>query len=347
MRLKLVSLFLIFALSACTFQVEVIETPTPQIVEPSLTPFQTSTPIALSATPLPFPPDTPVPPGQVELATFPPPDVLPIVFPVNGTAQIVVGSVGDGLSQKYSLDAFQGQIMAVSILPENPDLQSTFELEIKGSDGTVLCPTQNYGCSFWRGVLPSTQRYFINITPQVGGVFKMRVSINPPGKANQYFAYDDPLGRYSLSFSDEFAPMHYNGIQASKFAPEFALEYIDTKQYVPTNLGEAYFLLGSSTDPQAVATCTEPTSFGAPEEIKGSILINGITFTKGEAAGVGAGNIYEQIFYRTAYSGTCFEVTYFIHYGNIGNYEPGLVHEFDEDALLRSFDQTLSTLVLK
>ena len=259
----------------------------------------------------------------------------------------MAGNIANGYSQTYSLDAFQGQVMSVSILPDDPQAQGTFQLEIKGIDGTILCPVQNQECSFWRGILPSTQEYFIRITPQVGGSFKLRVAINPPGQTYQYFQYDDPLARYSLKFSDEFAPMKYNSVQASKFMPEFALEYIDTKQYEPTNLGEAYFLIGSSTDPQAVATCIEPTVFGAPEEIKGSMLVNGISFTKGQAVGVGAGNIYEQFFYRTAYNGTCFEITYFIHYGNIGNYEPGLVHEFDEDALLQAFDQTLSTLVLK
>ena len=347
MRLKLLSLLLIFGLAACTFQVDIIETPTPQIVEPSLTPFQTSTPVILpdlSATPPPPSTSTPLPPPEPNAQ---PSGTIPIVFAPNGTAQIMVGNIATGYSQTYSLDAFQGQIMSVSILPEDPQTQGTFQFEIKGSDGVVLCPAQNYECSFWRGVLPSTQEYLIKVTPQIGGSFKLRVAINPPGQAKQFFNYDDPLGRYSLTFSDEFAPMQYNGIQAFKFMPEFALEYIDTKQYVPTNLSEAYLFIGSSTDPQAVSTCTAPASLGAPEEPVGSVVIRGIVFAKSQSAGVGAGNIYEQVFYRATYNGTCFEISYFIHYGNIGNYEPGLVHEFDHDALIQAFDQTVSTLVLK
>ena len=141
--------------------------------------------------------------------------------------------------------------------------------------------------------------------------------------------------------------MQYSGVQASKFLPEIALQYIDTKQYVPTNLSEAYFLIGSSADPQAVSTCTDPASLAAPEIVVGIEDINGVAFTKSESIGAAAGNMYEQIFYRTVHQNTCYEITYFIHSTNVGNYTPGTVNEFDRALLLEKFDQTLSTLVLK
>lgn len=341
MRFKLLSLLLIAALSACSFQVDVIETPLPS-----------ATVIAIdTATPTVFPtPDiSATPPALSETAvvsTSPAPDVLPIVFSANATSQNVVGSVSSGSSQTYTLTAMQGQVMAVSIRPEEPSSQGKFHLEIKGRDGTVLCPMQDYVCSFWRGVLPSTQEYSIKVTPQVGGAFTMLVAISPPGQATQQFDYADPQGRYALSYSDEFGPMQYNGVQASKFVPEFALQYIVTKQYVPTNLSEAYFLMGSSTNPQDVSTCTEPASLAAPETVVGTLEINGVVFTKSESVGAAAGNMYEQIFYRAVHENTCYEITYFIHSTNVGNYAPGTVNGFDRDLLLQTFDNVLSTLVL-
>ena len=237
--------------------------------------------------------------------------------------------------------------MSVSILPEKSELQATFQLEIKGQNGVVLCPLKDYSCTFWRGTLPATQEYFITITPQVPAVFSMRIAINPPGSANQYFDYADPQGKFTLSYSDEFAPAQFIGAEVYKFPPQLVLQYIDTQQYVPTNLSEAYFLLGSSDDPQQVSMCTQPISFGGPEEIVDEVTINTVNFTKSQGGGVAAGNIYEQIYYRTLYNGTCYEITYFIHYGNIGAYAPDTVKEFDRTTLLQKFDQTLSTLIFK
>lgn len=348
MRWKCSSLFLAIALSACIFQVDVIETPLPSATVIVESATSTSVPtIDNSATPLPLATVASSTPEQVALSTVLAPDVLPIVFQANGTSQIVVGSIGEGSSQTYSLRASQGQVMSVSILPEKPELQNTFELEIKGADGAILCPVGNFQCPFWRGVLPSTQEYLIKVIPRTGGVFKLRVAINPSGQANQSFDYADPQGRYTLSYSDEFAPMNSGNILPFKFAPDFALQYIETTQYVRTNLSESYFTIGSSTDAQAVATCTEPASLGGPETIPQEVTINGVVYAKSQGTGVAAGNIYDQIFYRTVHRDTCYEITYFMHYTNIGNYEPGAVSEFDRDLLLQKFDEVLSSLVLK
>lgn len=144
-----------------------------------------------------------------------------------------------------------------------------------------------------------------------------------------------------------FAPAFFVGAQVSRIQPELSLQFIDTDSYVNTNLNEAYFLFGSSTDAQIMSTCTQPLSFGGPETIVGEVTINGVTFTKSQGGGVAAGNIYEQTYYRTVHNDTCFEITYFIHYGNIGAYQPGTVHEFDHTALLQKFDQILNTLTLQ
>lgn len=350
MKTKLTLLLLLFA-TACTFQVQVLTTPTPAATEAVLAPSETPTQFAnpeLSATPPPLPTFTPTTtlPPQTQIPTAATGGIQPIVFFENGTYQSVVNDNPSGASQTYSLKAFKGQVMSISIFTESPNQQDAFQLEIKGADGTVLCPHDNNVCSFWRGVLPSTQDYFITVMPHTSGLYKMQVAINPPGQAYQYFNYADPRGRFHFSASDEFALIHFMGTDVSRLQPSIALQYIDTAHLAGTNLDTAYFLIGSSDDPQVVSVCTQPLSLGGPETIVGNATIDGVSFTKSQTTGVGAGNVYEQIYYRTVYNNVCYEITYFMHYGNIGMYDPNTVHEFDRDALLRKFDEVLNTVTL-
>ena len=147
---------------------------------------------------------------------------------------------------------------------------------------------------------------------------------------------------------DDFAPTRFPGPLVYKVEPEIVLQLIDLPFYVNTNLVEAYLLFGSTDESSAVATCTEPVSFGGGESIVGDVNINGNKFVRSEGAGAGAGNVYEQIHHRAAINGYCYEVTFFFHYANIGNYAPNLVvQEFDLTALMQKFEGILSTLVIK
>jgi hypothetical protein len=310
---------------------------------PSPNPDLTATPIPLPATSAP----TPEPTSQGNISEHPEPPVRQIVFSHNATVQSVPGGLDAGESLTYSLNAFQGQVMSVSIHTQQPESQNSFQLEIKGRDGVVLCPIENYGCPFWRGSLPSTQEYFITVSSQVSDLYSMEVAINPIGTANQYFTHSDPLGRFTLSFSDEFSYANYPGAQVYKFRPELVLQYIDTPQYIPTNLSEAYFMIGISDDSRQITTCTEPASISGTETNVGEVNINGISYTRSEVQGAAAGNIYEVIYHRTVQNDRCYEVIYFMHYGNIDNYVPGEVKEFDRAALLQKFEDILATVIYK
>lgn len=352
MKTKLLPLLLLFT-TACTFQVQVLNTPTPQptaleIISPQATPTVLFN-VALSATALPLPtvnaPDivtnTPVP---VQAAN-PGVSASPIQFGPNGTYTDVIDSLAAGKSKTYSVRALKGQVMSVSV-HQNEDTQWTYMIvTVVGADGTRLCATD---CQFWRGVLPSTQDYLVILTASSDAPnFVLRVAVNPPGAETQSIAYENKYRNATLSYTDMFAPAFFPGAEVSKIKPELALQFIDTQSYINTNLNEAYFLFSSSTDPQIVSTCTDVGSFGGPENIVGNVTINGISFTKSQGGGVGAGNIYEQTYFRTAYNGTCYEVTYYIHYGNIGNYSPGTVKEFDKAGLLQKFDEILNTITFK
>jgi hypothetical protein len=220
-----------------------------------------------------------------------------------------------------------------------------FPFEIQGRDGTVLCPTEeNKDCTFWRGVLPLTQDYFITVLS--GGVqtnYMMRVAINPIGQDLQFFGYKNLTTGLTLKYPDTFGPVA--AVPANyKTEPELALQYIDTKNYDKTNLSEAYLMVSSTYKSKVVATCTEPNqNGGAEEKLVGTEGINGYTFTHFSAEGAGAGNYYQQEIYRMANKGVCYEVIYYFHSTNVGNYELGTVSEFDRNAIIQQLYGVFST----
>ncbi len=95
-----------------------------------------------------------------------------------------------------------------------------------------------------------------------------------------------------------------------------------------TNLTEAGVYIGATTSPAIVSSCTK-ASRNADEKAAGRTKINGADFSIFTSTGVGAGNIYETKSYRRLLNGACLEIAELLHSGNIGNYTPGAVKEFD------------------
>jgi hypothetical protein len=269
-----------------------------------------------------------------------------IQFQAGGTWKDTQDSIPSGKSKTYILNAMQGQIMSVSVFAQG-DAWGYFPLQIQGRNGTVLCPVApNTECSFWRGTLPLSQDYFITVKSAGDQTnFTLRVAINPPGKSEQLFAYN--TSQVSLAYSDQFAPAGALSMLNNKTNPQLTLHLIDTSFYVNTNLGEAYFVLGSSSDPQIVAACAQPNQNGIPETPGGNVAVNGYDFAYATLSDAGAGNYYEQHIYRVVNNGSCYEAIYFIHSANIGNFPPGVVKEFDHQSLMNKFNAILSTIQLK
>ena len=152
--------------------------------------------------------------STADFPTFTPPTALPnqpnsIKFAANGTYADITDTIATGASKTYSINAMKGQIMSISILPQIPDGNWGYiPMQIKGADGTVLCPQPvDSQCMFWRGVLPSSQDYFVTLTPNIDvPQFVMRVAINPPGKDIQYFQYSNSATGLSITYPDTFAP---------------------------------------------------------------------------------------------------------------------------------------------
>ena len=77
------------------------------------------------------------------------------------------------------------------------------------------------------------------------------------------------------------------------------------------------------------------------------MTVGSTTYSVATTSGAGAGNFYEELVYAISDSQPCTALRYFIHSMNIGNFEPGVVREFDRAALLNAFDKIRQSLVLQ
>lgn len=113
--------------------------------------------------------------------------------------------------------------------------------------------------------------------------------------------------------------------------------------YEGTNLAEAGVYVGATTSPAIVSACTQPSA-NLNEKSLGTVTINSTDFAVFTSADAGAGNFYESRSYRRVNNGTCLEFNELLHSGNIANYTPGQVVEFDHakfsgilDAIVRTY----------
>lgn len=303
-------------------------------------------------TPIPtFTPQPNVPPSP----TFTPPvtpidPIYRIEFGPNATYTDVIDTIPSGESRVYSVQAMKGQILSISAFPQVPDGGWGYlSMRIIGENGVTFCPqAEEQECMFWRGTLPVTQDYFVTLTAN-GDMpeFIMRIAINPPGKSVQYFDYKNEDHGISLTYPDSFAPS-MPVVANNKIQPQLSLHYIESSMYDKTNLSEVYLLAGASADAAVVSACTDANPTGGALEVPlGSRTVNGVEYAHFSAEGAGAGNYYLQDVYRAVRNGRCYEVIYFVHYTNIGNYPPGVVTEFDQEAVLAALDGVFETLRIK
>jgi len=321
--------------------------------------FSTRTPQAQTnaevpaATPTQIPSDTPLPPTDLPTTpTLVPPPILPtrpanptlqfdsalnayrVEFGAGGTWAQFNGTLDDsGQSVRYVLSAMQGQIMSISIAESWP-----FYVDVE--NGGNIIGNADTDHPFWRGTLPSSGNYFITVKtrmPDMPDDYTLRIAINPPGQAHQTFTTQQSL--FTLKYSDEFSPTTYIPVGEFKGTPRMVLNFINSDFYGPvTNLGEAYLMANIISD---TGTCLQ--IYNPEEAFLGEKTFNGKTFAESRFEGAAAGNIYEQFFYRAVLNNTCYEIVFFMHSSNIGNYTPGTVVEFDRLALLQKFEEVLAT----
>lgn len=94
------------------------------------------------------------------------------------------------------------------------------------------------------------------------------------------------------------------------------------------------------------SVCEAKTFLGDRVRSQKVLTENGVTYSIATAEGVAAGNIYEETVSVPLDMPTCFGIRLFLHSGNIGNFEPGTVHEFDKAALVTTYEKMRASLTI-
>jgi hypothetical protein len=118
----------------------------------------------------------------------------------------------------------------------------------------------------------------------------------------------------------------------------------DAFQTPKTNYGEAYMTVSFADDSASVKNCfANPLQGGDQPPLTDTETINGITYHTGNVVEPAAGNIYTSQVYRVVQDSRCYEIVLTVHTGNIQNYTPGAVQEFDKTQAFQILDKMLGT----
>ena len=232
-----------------------------------------------------------------------------------------------GETQRFALYALAGQTMQVFVSGKGTSLT------IRTEDGSMLM-TSYLSQDFWRGKLPLSQDYFIELDTldleRAEESVSMSIAIAPSGQESQSFSYSDPGGYFELEFSDYFAiDMRPRLNPILKGEELLRLAFVGTEFYDGTTLQEAFVAIARSDDPEIVANCSD--AIDPYEQDQGRETISGHSYSKWSASDGGMGQFYFQTAYRTGHEGACYEVIL---------YENALVAEhFAPELLLKEFDR--------
>ena len=120
---------------------------------------------------------------------------------------------------------------------------------------------------------------------------------------------------------------------------------INRDYYDGTNLIEASLFVGVTPEK---ASSSERTIDGPPNSSEGGDPvetrdISGTTFSRASSWEGAVGHQYGLMTYSALHAGNCYRLALFIQCVNAQVYDPGTVSEFDGPAVLRLFDQVIST----
>ncbi len=111
-----------------------------------------------------------------------------------------------------------------------------------------------------------------------------------------------------------------------------------------TNLSKESYI---SIETKAEVACT-PSDFTytgeGPISKSLSLQSDGISWTGKAGSDAAAGNYYTETIYTTMHNKTCYGAKLFLHATNVGNYEPGTIREFDQDAIDTIFKGMVSSI---
>lgn len=86
-----------------------------------------------------------------------------------------------------------------------------------------------------------------------------------------------------------------------------------------TTFDESNFTVGTSADPDAVASCTDAVN---GEQASGTAMIGGVNWTRLYLDEGAAGSFYHTTSYHTVKNNQCYVIEYTVHEADIGDFDP-------------------------
>jgi membrane-bound inhibitor of C-type lysozyme len=166
-----------------------------------------------------------------------------------------------------------------------------------------------------------------------------------PGGLPQVYA--DRLGSFSIRY-----PADYGVDTAYKYqALGPGKEISGVKFIIPSSMATGTNLSSFDTGVSVeTIPATEDCNAGLFLESKTNVqtvVENGSDYSFASTTDAAAGNRYEESVWALPGTNPCLAVRYFIHYGAIENYAPGLAQEFDRAALINQFEKMRRSLTAR
>ncbi len=121
---------------------------------------------------------------------------------------------------------------------------------------------------------------------------------------------------------------------------------LNEEPYKGTNLSGAWVNLSShrfSDDGLAAFGCKMADNGGQTVTLSETKDINGVTWHYGIVGDAAAGTSFTTTVYHALHGDTCVELTSTIAAGNIGNWEPGAIEQYDETAVKKQLEDLIMT----
>jgi hypothetical protein len=149
-------------------------------------------------------------------------------------------------------------------------------------------------------------------------------------------SYVDSRFRFSLRFPvDAIATVGHGTLDSSPVynydpitkTPAIVIE-LNPASFKGTNLGSAGVYVALSTDSNIVSTCTKAAD--GEQRASQPAKLDGVRFARFTVDDGGAGTLLHWTSHRAVRGDSCYEIVEWLSWGNIENYEPGAIKEFDK-----------------
>jgi hypothetical protein len=174
-----------------------------------------------------------------------------IEFAAGATSAQVTSTIHPYGLHPYVLTAMEGQQMTVTL---HKNENAVAALSIWGLDGTVLI-SDHAGATFWSGLLPATQDYYIDVISQDPGIFDYTLEISiPPAQSapnTQVFPKVEP---FPFGYMQSIVGFTVPPMLPPEFSTEAGLPEI-VPFPITTEMGKYLFSLEYGSDCMGAGAC--------------------------------------------------------------------------------------------